>query len=269
MNKRLIWLAIFALVFWTVVPLLWSVLASFKETSEVYSGNFFPRDPTLRAWEDVVTLPGFWRQSFNSLYVTVVTTLLAGIISIGAAYAFARYAFRFRNVLLLFILIPRLVPRVALIIPLFLMFSRFGLLDTYTVLIVTYTASAIPLATWILIGFFGAIPKEIEEAASVDGATLRQRLFKIVLPLSTPGLVTIGVLTFRESWNEFPYALAFLQATEMRTLPYQLFRIEQTLGLVDWPLFSAFTLLTIIPVIVLYLRFERSIVSSLTTGAVK
>jgi len=269
MNKRLIWLAIAALVFWTVVPLMWSILASFKGISEVYAGNFWPRDPSLRAWGDVMALPGFGRQFFNSFYVTVVTTLLAGAISIVAAYAFARYAFKWRNVLLLFILVPRLVPRVALIIPLFLMFSRFGLLDTYTVLIVTYTASAIPLATWILIGFFGAIPKEIEEAAAVDGASLWQRLTKIVLPLSTPGLVTIAVLTFRESWNEFPYALAFLQATEMRTLPFQLFRIEQTLGLVDWPLFSAFTLLTIIPVVVLYLRFERSIVSSLTTGAVK
>jgi len=172
-------------------------------------------------------------------------------------------------VLLFFILVPRLVPRVALIVPLYLMFAEVGLIDTYTVIIIMYTASAVPLATWTLIGFFAAIPKELEEAAAIDGATLARRIYYIVLPLAVPGLITITVVSFVESWNEFPFALAFLQDTEMRTLPFQLFSLESSLGLIDWPLISAFALFTIIPIILLYLRFERLIVSGLTAGAVK
>lgn len=264
-----VWVGVTILVVWTVAPLMWALLATFKTSSEVYAGNFLPRELNLRAWGDLFALRGFWRIAFNSLYVTTVSTILATIISIVAAYAFARYAFRFRHVLLLFILVPRLVPRVALIVPLYLMFSQVGLIDTYTVIIIMYTTSAIPLATWILIGFFGAIPKELEEAAAVDGANLPRRLVSIVLPLALPGLVTVSVVAFVEAWNEFPFALAFLQDIEMRTLPFQLFSLEGSLGLIDWPLISAFALFTIIPIVILYLRFEKAIVSGLTSGAVK
>lgn len=269
MKKSILWLATGALVIWTLLPLLWAFLATFKTTSEIYAGEFWPRGLNFRAWGDLFALNGFWRFAFNSLYVTTVSTVIATLISIAAAYAFARYAFKWRHVLLLFILVPRLVPRVALIVPLYLMFSQVGLIDTYTVLIITYTASAIPLATWTLIGFFGAVPKEVEEAAAIDGAGLLRRLTSVVLPLSIPGIITIGVVSFVESWNEFPYALAFIQDTSMRTLPFQLFTLESSLGLVDWPLISAFALFTIIPILILYIRFEKLIVSGLTAGAVK
>ncbi|WP_159618732.1 carbohydrate ABC transporter permease [Ruania rhizosphaerae] len=268
-KKYSLWLAGLALVLWTVLPLLWAVLATSKTTSEIFAGEFWPRQLSLRAWGDLFALDGFWRFAFNSLYVTTVSTIIAVAISIIAAYAFARYAFAWRHVLLMFVLLPRLVPRVALIVPLYLMFAKVGLIDTYTVIIIMYTASAIPLATWTLIGFIGAIPKEIEEAASIDGSSLLRRVWTIVLPLSIPGLLTVTVVSFVESWNEFPFALAFLQDTSMRTLPYQLFSLESSLGLIDWPLISAFALFTIIPIVLLYLRFERSIVAGLTSGAVK
>ena len=264
-----LWFGGAILFIWTIGPLLWALLATFKTTSEIYAGGFLPRTLELRAWGDLFQLDGFWRFAFNSFYVTTVSTIFAVIISIVAAYAFARYAFRWRHVLLFFILVPRLVPRVALIVPLYLMFAEVGLIDTYTVIIIMYTASAVPLATWTLIGFFAAIPKELEEAAAIDGATLARRIYYIVLPLAVPGLITITVVSFVESWNEFPFALAFLQDTEMRTLPFQLFSLESSLGLIDWPLISAFALFTIIPIILLYLRFEKLIVSGLTAGAVK
>ncbi|WP_218221226.1 carbohydrate ABC transporter permease [Nesterenkonia sp. Act20] len=269
MKKYGIWLAGIALIVWTVMPLLWALLATSKDTSEVYANNFWPEQFSLQAWGDLFQLDGFWRFAFNSLYVTTVSTVIAVAISIVAAYAFARYAFKWRHILLLFILVPRLVPRVALIVPLYLMFSKVGLIDTYTVIIVLYVASAVPLATWTLIGFIGAIPREIEEASAIDGASLLRRLWTIVLPLTIPGLVTVTIVSFVESWNEFPFALAFLQDTEMRTLPYQLFSLESSLGLIDWPLISAFAIFTMLPILVLYLRFEKSIVSGMTAGAVK
>lgn len=257
------------LILWTVGPLLWALLATFKTTSEIYAGEFLPRGLELRAWGDLFQLDNFWRFAFNSFYVSTVSTIIAVLISIIAAYAFARYAFKWRNILLFFILIPRLVPRVALIVPLYLMFAQVGLIDTYTIIIVMYTVSAIPLATWTLIGFFGAIPKELEESAAIDGASLLKRIRFILLPLAVPGLITVSVVSFVESWNEFPFALAFLQENEMRTLPFQLFSLESSLGLVDWPLISAFALFTIIPIVILYLRFEKLIVSGLTAGAIK
>lgn len=257
------------LTLWTIGPLLWALLATFKTTSEIYAGEFLPRGFELRAWGDLFQLDNFWRFAFNSFYVSTVSTIIAILISIIAAYAFARYAFKWRNILLFFILIPRLVPRVALIVPLYLMFSQVGLIDTYTIIIVMYTVSAIPLATWTLIGFFGAIPKELEESAAIDGASLLKRIRFILLPLAVPGLITVSVVSFVESWNEFPFALAFLQENEMRTLPFQLFSLESSLGLVDWPLISAFALFTIIPIVILYLRFEKLIVSGLTAGAIK
>lgn len=258
-----------ALLLWTVGPLLWALLATFKTPSEIFAGEFLPRELNFRAWGDLLQLNNFWRYTFNSFYVSTVSTIVAVLVSIIAAYAFARYAFKWRNILLFFILVPRLVPRVALIVPLYLMFSQVGLIDTYTIIIVMYTVSAIPLATWTLIGFFGAIPKELEEAAAIDGASLFKRIRFILLPLAVPGLITVSVVSFVESWNEFPFALAFLQDNEMRTLPFQLFSLESSLGLIDWPLISAFALFTIIPILILYLRFEKLIVSGLTAGAVK
>lgn len=264
-----LWISGGILFLWTVGPLLWALLATFKTSSEIYAGEFLPRSFDLRAWGDLFQLNNFWRFAFNSFYVSTVSTVLAVLISILAAYAFARYAFRWRNILLFFILVPRLVPRVALILPLYLLFAQAGLIDTYTVIIVMYTVSAIPLATWTLIGFFGAIPKELEEAAAIDGASLFKRVRFVVLPLAVPGLITVSVVSFVESWNEFPFALAFLRDNEMRTLPFQLFSLESSLGLVDWPLISAFALFTIIPIVILYLRFEKLIVSGLTAGALK
>jgi ABC-type glycerol-3-phosphate transport system permease component len=144
-----------------------------------------------------------------------------------------------------------------------------GLLNTYSALIITYTATAIPLGTWILIGFFEAIPKEMEECASLDGASLFTILWKIMVPIAWPGIMTVFILTLREGWNEFPFALAFTTDRTMRTLPYQLFLLRDTLGLEDWSIVSAFTILTIIPILVLFLVFQKHVVKSIMSGAMK
>jgi ABC-type glycerol-3-phosphate transport system permease component len=238
---------------------------------EVYQTppTIIPPNPTLENYVDVVRWPGFWRFSFNSAFLALTSTVAAVFLSTLAAYGFARYAFRWRHILLVLILIPRILPRVSLIVPLYLLLERVGLTNTYTALIITYTSTAIPLATWILVGFFSGVPRELEEAAAIDGARLWQRIWYVVLPIAFPGLLTVSIFSLREAWNEFPFVLAFTTSAELRTLPYQLFLLRDTLGVENWPLINAFTILTILPIILLYLRFERLVVSGLTSGAVK
>ena len=263
------WSVLLLITLWAILPILWSLSASFKTPLALYTGGFLPDNPTLDNYGRVLTSQGFPTYLFNSLFLALVSTAITLFVSVLAAYGFARYAFRWRHILLLFILIPRILPRASLIVPLYDLVESLNLLDTYTVLIITYTATAIPMATWILIGFFQAVPIELEEAAAIDGASIWQRIWKVVVPISLPGMVTAGILSLREAWNEFPFVLAFTTSSEMRSLPYQLFLMRDSMGITDWPLINAFTITTIVPILFLYLLFERQIVTGLTSGAVK
>ena len=147
---------------------------------------------------------------FDIALITVVATIVPLTVSTLAAYGFARNAFPFRHLPLLLFLVPRIVPRVSLIVPLNKLMSDLGLINTYWVLFLTYSASAIPLSTWILVSFFGSIPKEIEESATIDGANMRHRLTRVILPIAWLGVVTAGVLCSREAWNEFSFVLALI-----------------------------------------------------------
>ncbi|MEW7009833.1 MULTISPECIES: carbohydrate ABC transporter permease [unclassified Lentilitoribacter] len=268
-TRIIAWSMLIVLTIWAVLPILWSFSASLKTPLTLYSEGFIPENPTFSNYGKVVTSDGFPRLLANSFYLAISSTVLTLFFSVLAAYGFARYAFAWRHILLLFILVPRILPRASLIIPLFDVIAKLDLLDTYSVLLVTYTATAVPMATWILIGFFQAVPMELEEAAAIDGASIWQRIWKVVVPISIPGVVTAGILSLRESWNEFPFVLAFTSSSDMRTLPYQLYAMRDNMGLTDWPLINAFTITTIVPILLLYLLFERQIVNGLTSGAVK
>jgi ABC-type glycerol-3-phosphate transport system permease component len=269
LSRNLVWIPLAVLVAWSLVPILWSISASFKTPLEVYDARWLPESPTLDSYSRVLRSDGFWRYFSNSIFLALTSTALAVFISSLAAYAFARYGFRWRHILLVVILVPRILPRASLIVPLYQLVEQVGMLDTYAALIITYTATAIPLATWILTGFFHAVPIELEEAAAIDGANIWQRIWRIVVPIAVPGMITVGVLSLREAWNEFPFVLALTTSMEKRTLPYQLFLLRDRLGIQDWPLVNAFTILTIIPILILYIAFERRIVSGLTSGALK
>lgn len=268
-KGKAVWISVAVFSVWTMGPLLWTLINSFKTRSEIYTRTLLPEEPTLSAYGRATSIAGFERYLFNSIVLAVAATVIAVFVSALAAYAVSRYAYRFRNALLLAVLLPRLVPRISLIVPLYQLLISLGLLNTYTALIIVYAASSVPLGTWILVGFFRGVPKEIEEAASVDGANTWQRMWRIVLPLALPGLITVAVLSFRDAWNEFPFVLAFTTDASMRTLPYALFLLDDALGIQDWPAINAFALLTIVPILLLYLIFERRVVAGLTSGAVK
>ena len=266
----LIGIPLTVLVIWTMVPILWALMASLKDPLEIYeSTTFLPRDPSLAAYQTVLSIDGFGQWMLNSLLVTVVATIIPLILSILAAYGFARYFFAFRHVLLLLYLIPRIIPRVSLSVPLNDLMTDLGLINTYWVLYITYIASAVPLSTWILVGFFKAVPREIEESATIDGANMWNRLRYVILPIAWPGVVTAAVLCIREGWNEFAFVLALVTESGMRTLPYALYMLKDSMGVQDYAVYNAFTILTVLPLLIVYLLLERRVVDSIVSGAVK
>ena len=259
------------LMTWTLVPLLWLFLSTFKEQYEVFDvpTSIITQNFSFRAYLGAVQSPGFFRYLGNSVILSVTSVVVAVAFGAIAAYGFTRYAFKWRHLLLLLVLLPRLLPRAGIIIPLYMLFANLRLLNTYTVLILSYAASAVPFATWILVGFFHGVPKELDEAAFIDGAGFWRSLVQVVLPVAMPGLVTAVVISFVMSWNEFPFVLAFTTTPKMRTLPYQLYMFRDTLGVIDWPLINAFSILTMLPILLTYIVFERHIVRGLTGGALR
>lgn len=270
-KRHLIWLPLALIMLWSVVPLLWSVSSSFKSRLDfsLTPPPFFPTQPTVDAYGRILGDSQFWLFSWNSLVLAVTSTVFAMVISTLAAYGFARFAFRWRHVLLLFFLIPKLVPRVSLISPIYELVQATGMLDTHAALIIIYTGMSIPLSTWIMIGFIGSIPPSLDEAARMDGASTLQVFLRIIVPLSIPGLLTIAVMSFSSAWNEFPFVLALTSSPEIRTLPYQLFLINDSVAIADYAAIQAFALLTIIPIVVIYIRLEKYVVGGLVSGATK
>lgn len=270
LRQVLLWLPLVILVLWTLVPFIMTLSISLKTRGEVFGDpGLLPNSPTLGAYEEVIQRPGFRGAFVNSVLVGIGTTILTLALAMPAAYAFARYKFRGRHLLLLFTLLPRLVPSIGLMIPLYQLAVTLGALDRRLTLIVVYSGMLLPLAVWLLVGFIQQVPPALEEAASVDGASLWKRLRYIVLPLSLPALITIGVLSFREAWNEFTLVLVLTTSPGKRTLPYELYLMQGIQGIQNYPAEAAFTVLTIVPFILVYARIEKYIVAGITSGSVK
>lgn len=270
MRAMLMWLPLAALVLWTLGPFLISLSVSFKEPAQVFSNpGLIPDQPTLDAFFRVVERRGFQPALWNSVVIAFGSLILTLIVGVPAAYAFARFHFRGRHFLLLFSLLPMLVPKVGLMFPLFLLAVKVGGFDSRLFLILVFTGMLLPLAVWLLLGFFQAIPRDLEEAAAVDGATQFGTIVNVILPLSIPALLTVAVLAFREAWNEFELVLALTQTAASRTLPYELYLMQDATGIADYPIQNAFALLTILPLILVYLRIERYVAEGLMSGAVK
>jgi ABC-type glycerol-3-phosphate transport system permease component len=271
-GARRMWIAfsVAVLVVWTVAPLVIAVSVSLKDRAEVFAfPQLIPPSPTLEAYTTTLSRPGFRNAFLNSVLVGVGTSVLTVALSVPAAYVLVRFAMRFRHVLLLFIVIPRLVPTLGLMVPLYRLAVATGTLNSIFTLIVVFTGTILPFAVWLMMGFFEQIPAEIEEAAAVDGASLWQRLRHVVIPMSFPACVTVSVLAFREAWIEFDLVLALTTNADARTLPYELFLLSEVTGIPNYPVEAAFALLTTLPLVLIYLRFERQIVSGLTSGSIK
>lgn len=269
-RNVLLSLPLIALVVWTLAPFLVTLSVSFKDRAQVFANpGLIPSNPTLNAYAEVLASDSFTTSFVNSVIVGVGTTLLTIVIGVPAAYAFARFNFRGRHLLLLFTLLPRLVPSLGLMVPIYRLAVSVGALDNRLTLIVVYTGMLLPLAVWLMVGFFQQIPREIEEAANVDGANLLKRLRYIVGPLAAPSMIMIGVLAFREAWNEFTLVLVLTNTPGKRTLPFELYLMQGIEGIANFPGEAAFTLLTVLPFILVYTRVEKYVVAGLISGSGK
>lgn len=269
-RRIAVWIPLAILAVWTIYPILMTLSVSFKTRADVSADpGLIPSNPTLDGYRSVLERQGFQGAFVNSVLVGLGTAVLTVLLAVPAAYAFARFRFRGRHLLLLFTLLPRLIPGLGLMVPLYRLAVVLGAIDHLLTLIVAFTATVLPLAVWLLVGFFQQVPRDLEEAANVDGANLFTRIRYVVLPLAFPAMITIGVLAFREAWNEFNLVLGLTSSPGSRTLPYELFLMTQTTGFQDNPGQAAFAILTIIPFIFLYLRLERYVVSGITSGALK
>lgn len=269
-RRALVAVPLVMLALWTFIPFLITISISFKTKFESYANlGLIPQQPSIDAYREVLSDPNFGSAFLNSVIVGFGTAILTVIIGLPAAYAFARFKFRGRHLLLLFTLLPRLVPSIGIMVPIYRLAVATGMLDKRITLIIVYTGMLAPLAVWLMVGFFQQIPRDIEEAADVDGANLWQRMRYIVMPLAAPALITIAVLAFREAWNEFTLVLVLTTTPDTRTLPFALFKLGQSEGLSNFPAEAAFAIITVLPFILIYTRIERYVVAGLTAGSSK
>jgi N,N'-diacetylchitobiose transport system permease protein len=279
-RKRLRWAGlngfgvIIALV--TLFPLFWMVSTAFKPSHEIFSltPSLLPSHPTLGNFREVISgqvsgIGSVWLFFRNSLMVTLATVLVASLVSLLASVAVARFRFRLRASFLVMLLIVQMIPAQALIIALFLDFERLNLLQNLLGLIIVYAAQALPVSIWMLRNFVATIPRELEEAAAIDGATSFRIFWRILFPLVAPGLVATSIFAFITAYNEFIVALTFLgQAHSDYTLPIYVTYFFGRGGAQWGPIMAASTMYTV-PVIIFFLIVRRRLVGGLTAGAVK
>jgi multiple sugar transport system permease protein len=262
-------LAIF--VFVLLFPFYWMAVTSFKPNAELLSreGNpFWVINPTFAHIHKLLFQTAYPEWLWNTVIISVVSTFVSLFASVLAAYAIERLRFRGARHVGLSIFLAYLVPPSILFIPLASIVFQLGLFDTKWALILTYPTFLIPFSTWLLMGYFRSIPFELEECALIDGASRLQILWKIVLPLSVPGLISAGIFAFTLSWNEFIYALTFVSSSEVKTVPVGVVTELVEGDVYHWGALMAGALLGSLPVAVIYSFFVEYYVSGLT-GAVK
>jgi arabinogalactan oligomer/maltooligosaccharide transport system permease protein len=252
-------------------PVLWVVkMALTAGQSFSMSGNPLPTDVSFDNFEHIFTMGDglFWRQLFNSLVVAGVTTVVGVILACTAAYAFSRFRFPGRKVGLASFLITQMFPGVVMAIPLYILLDELGLLNSLIGLVLVYSTSAIPFCVWTLKGYFDTIPRDLEEAAIMDGASQWVIFTKVILPLARPAIVVTALFSFMTAWNEFILAATFLNDQKMFTLPVMLQRFVGDYS-TQWGYFAAGAILVSIPVMALFFRLQKHLIGGLTAGGVK
>ncbi|MBO0844876.1 MAG: carbohydrate ABC transporter permease [Nocardioides sp.] len=257
---------------WCLLPVAWIISLSFKSVAETTTGSpqFLPKAWTLQNYRDILTNGDFLDALRNSFGIAIIATVLAVIFATFAAYAIARLEFRGKRMVLSLALAIAMFPVVALISPLFDLWRRLHLFNTWPGLIIPYMSFTLPLAIWTLSAFFREIPWEMEQAAQVDGATSWQAFRKVIVPLAAPGVFTAAILTFFFAWNEFALAISLTSTTAARTVPAQMaFFVGPDPFNPPYSQLATAAVIVTIPVIVIVLLFQRRIVAGLTSGAVK
>jgi len=251
-------------------PILWMFFTSLKSNTEIFAlpPRLLPGQFTMIAYRSIFDDPTKVRFFLNSYLVAGVVTVLTVLIAILTAYGFSRYSFWGKNALNVFIISTQTVPPITLLIPYFGMVVTFGIFDSYFALILTYMVFTLPYAILLMTGYLNTLPKEMDEAVLVDGGSSWSALWRVIVPLSLPGIVATAVYTFLLAWNEFLFALTLTKSMEMRTVPIG---IELLMGqhAFEWNEMMAMSVLGSLPLLVLYLIAQRYFLAGMTAGSVK
>ncbi len=263
-----------AIFVYTVFPFFWAIRSSITPEGDLFSTplQYFPSHPTISHYREVLSSGNFQRALLNSTIVAGSVTLISLALGAVASYALGRFRFRGRAFAMYLMLSMTIFPQIAILGALYTMINRFGLFNSLGALIFSDLILTLPFTVWVLTSFMAALPKDLEEAAYVDGATPLQVFYKVLLPLIAPGLVTTGLLAFITAWNEYLYALSFTQTVDKQTITVAITSFTSGKGNTfeqPWGQIMAATVVVTVPLIALTLILQRRILAGLTAGAVK
>jgi multiple sugar transport system permease protein len=267
-----LWLPLGVYMIFTLFPFYWMAVTSVKPNSELYNRKIMPLlvyHPTFKHYVDLLTETNFMVWTWNTLLVSTISTAISLVFGVMLAYPLARMRFAGSALIAFGVAATYLVPQPLLFIPLADIIYSLGLNDTLTSVILTYPTLLIPFCAWLLMGYFRSVPHELEDAARIDGATRLQTMFKVFLPLCTPGFISAGIFAFTLAQNEFLYALIFLTQTDVRTVPVGAIAELVKGDVFYWGQLMAAALLGSVPVAIIYSFFVEHYVAGLTAGAVK
>jgi len=269
-SRKVVWIAAAIIVVNGFFPAVWILLTSFKTETELLQVpiSYLPQAPTLENYITAFTTQPLLRFMWNSAVVAGLSTVLCVLVSALAAYALTRLRLPHRNLIMSLLLAVAMFPLISLMVPLFKLMRELGLLNTYLALVLPYTVLSMPICTLVMASFFQDIPPDLEAAAMIDGCSRLGALFKVVMPLSAPGVFTAAILAFVNAWDEFLLALTMMNRVNMRTLSVGITLYQGEFAF-PWPLISAALIVAIVPICILIAVFQERVVGGLTAGGVK
>jgi trehalose/maltose transport system permease protein len=268
--KVLFWVMVVIILVFNLFPFLYALVSSFRPSQELFSTQIVPRSLTLDHYLAVFKDPRFVMSLVNSIIIAGVTVLIALGLGSLCAYALGRLPFRYKGFVLYLVLTMTMFPQIAVLSGLFVMLKTLGLFNTRPGLILTYLIFSMPFTIWVMTQYFRSLPKELEEAAYVDGASPLTVFWEVLLPLTVPGMISTGLLAFIGAWNEFLFALTFTVTDNMKTVPVVISQFSGVSAYEQpWGSIMAASMVVTIPLIFMVMYFQNRIVAGLTAGAVK
>ena len=258
------------ILFIALFPLFWMFITSGKSMTELLKipVTLWPEKFSFASYYEVWIRKPFPKYIINSLKISIVATVLGMLVSSMAAYGFAKFRFPFKRVILMFVLVAQMFPSTSIIIPLFSTYRSYGLYDTHVGLMLLYTTISLAFSIWMMYGYFRGVPKELEEAARIDGCGPFKIFTNVILPISKPGIAAVGVYSFMCAWNEYLYSLILLTSEDRYTISIGLSRFITEFG-TYWNQMGAASIIVTIPTLLIFLLLGKNLIEGLTAGAVK
>lgn len=269
-SRIVLIIVLFLIAALCIFPLLWLLEFSLKDNNEIYSSNAmgFPKIFRCGNYKEALFTGGLLRYFLNSVFYTAITIVVAGVLSAMSAYALSRLQWKLKTAIYTLFTLGIMVPLQAVLLPLFLVLNSAKLLNSYLALLIPYIAFAIPMSIIILCGFYGSIPKDIEEAGYIDGCSIYGVFFKLILPIVKPAIATVSIFTFLGTWNEYMFANTFVNSAIYRTLPVGIYSFAGEFS-TNWGTIGAGMVIATIPTLIIYCFLSDQVQSSIIVGAVK